>query len=104
MAKEKTHIQFRGSMLDFVKFQAQHSVPFHLNDGEVTLVAYMFLYGDKAVERFIADGHSRSEKSVENYMSTLRKKGLVTGKVLIPELYLSTEHVDHVFTFSVDTV
>ena len=96
------HIQFTGSLVDYIKFQAQHCVPFGLNDGELTLIAYIFLYNDQAIDKFIQDGHSKSHKSMENYMSTLRKKGLIIGKGLTPELYLSKDPTDHYYTFKIE--
>jgi hypothetical protein len=101
---EIKHIVFSGTKLDFVRFQAQHSVPFHLSEGEITLIAYLFLYKESAVKKMLADGNSKSEKSVNNYLSSLRKKGVVIGKGLAPGLYLSespTEPVPHIFTFEI---
>ncbi len=92
-------IQFEGSLVDYIKFQARYSIPIDLNDGELTLIAYKFLYGENAVEQFISDGHSKSNKSVENYLSTLRKKGLIIGKGLNPDLYLTKDSSQHVYTF-----
>lgn len=95
------HVEFHGTKLDFVKFQARHSIPVHLSDGEITLVAYIFLYGKDAVTKFIEDGHSRSEKSVSNYMTSLRHKGVVAGRDLVDGLYLSETPYNHFFTFNV---
>lgn len=95
------HIAFSGTRLDFVKFQVRHSVPAHLSDGEITLVAYIHLYGDEAATKFMEDGHSRSEKSVGNYMTMLRQKGVVTGKKIVDGLYLSDTPHNHFFTFDV---
>ena len=93
------HIRYAGTKLDFVRFQARHAIPVHLSEGEITLVAYLFLFKDLAVGKLLSDGHSKSEKSVLNYMSSLRKKGIVVGKALTEGLYLSENPDKHYFTF-----
>lgn len=98
-------VPFQGTKLEFVKFQIHNSVPSLLNDGEATLLAYLFLYPFVAKWKFIEDGHSKSDKSVDNYLSSLRKKGLVVGKgnstAINPDLYLSESPENMIFTFSI---
>lgn len=98
-------IPFQGSKLDFVKFQIIHSVPVNMNDGEATLLAYLYLYPSSAKIKFLNDGHSSSEKSVENYLSSLRRKGVVVGKgnstAIHPDLYLSSDPSNMVFTYQI---
>ena len=102
MENEVIHIQFEGSLVDYIKFQVRYCVPLDLSEGELTLVAYIFLYKDQATDKLLLDGRSKSHKSVENYMSSLRKKSLIIGKGLNPELYLSKDSTNHVYTFKVD--
>lgn len=95
-------VPFRGSLVDYVKFQVRHTVPLVLSDTDLTLLAYIFLYKDRAQEMFLDDGHSKSDKSVENYISRFRKIGLIVGKLdLHPNLYLSTNPADHIYTFEI---
>lgn len=95
-------VPFRGSLVDYVKFQVRHTMFLHLNDTDITLIAYLFLYKDDAQAKFLDDGHSKSEKSVENYISRFRRIGLVTEKsILHPGLYLTTDASNHIYTFEV---
>lgn len=84
--KDLKEVTFTGSKLDFLRFQARHSAPFHLNDGELTLIAYLFLYKEQAVKKVFEDGHFKSVKSAGNYMTTLRGKGVVVGDRLVQGL------------------
>jgi hypothetical protein len=103
-------IEFTGDRLRYIKFQIRYSLPeylieggmrspFEVNEGELTLLAYMVMYKEAAVETFLSHGHSKSQKSVENYLSGLRKKGLVVGKEINPDLYISLSPEGHVYTF-----
>lgn len=94
-------ITFRGSLLDYLRFQIRHSIPLPLSEGEITLIAYLHLYKEKASEKYRQDGHSKSEKSVDNYISKFRKDGLVFGNLLNPQLYLSSSPNDHIYNFEV---
>lgn len=100
---ELKQVKFRGTKLDFVRFQARHSIPLQLSDGEIDLVAYLFLYQDDAVKKFLEDGHSKSEKSVKNYLSTLRGKGVVVGNHLVSGLadLLVEDPSNRFFTFEI---
>ena len=90
-------VPFRGSLVEYIKFQVRHTVPLALNDTDLTLIAYIFLYKEDAQAKFLDDGHSKSEKSVENYISRFRKIGLVVDKIsLHPNLYISTNPSDHI--------
>lgn len=101
---EIIQIKFTGTKLDFIKFQVRHSIPTHLSEGEIELIAYLFLYKELAVRKMLEDGCSKSEKSLNNYLSSLRKKGVVIGKSLVSGLYLSETPDRHYFTFSLSDV
>lgn len=94
-------ITFQGSELDFLKFQIRYSVPLSLSEGEITLLAYLFLHREKAKEKFLSSGHSKSAYSVDNYLSKFRKLGLLTGTTLNPKLYLTTSADSHIYAFKV---
>lgn len=47
----------------------------HISDGKLTLLAYIYLYGDNAIQKFVQDGHSKSISSVNNYIVDLKKAG-----------------------------
>jgi len=97
-------ITYTGTKLDFLTFQIRCAMPkgLHLNDGEVTLLAYLFLFKGSGPHQFVEDGHSKSIKSTDNYLSSLRRKGLVVGKTDInPELFLAEDPANYLFAFQI---
>lgn len=50
-----------------------------VNHKELKALTYVYLYGNKAPEMMVQDRLTRSEKSIENIISTFRKKGLIIG-------------------------
>lgn len=78
--------------LEYVKFQIKYRLTEQVSNGLLTLMAYIFLYPKNFKKKFMADGHSSSSQSVDNYVSTIRKMGLLsddnTLKIgTIPEYY-----------------
>lgn len=63
-----------------------------LNDTEVKILAYIFVYGALAEEKLLEDKIMLTQNSLNNYFSSLRKRKLLTGErqykptKLIPEL------------------
>ena len=89
--------------LEFLKFQLKYIIRTVLSEGEITLLAYIYLYGDKYAERFISAGESRSRKSIENYVGKLKKIGILTkGCRLHPDLVLTTDPSSFIYIFETD--
>ena len=90
------------SLLEFLKFQLKYIVPLTLNDGQLTLLAYIKLHGEDCVNKYMADGHSRSTKSVDNYLCELRKLGILTKEnKLHPGLALTEDPTRFIHFFNV---
>ena len=47
---------------------------------ELDMLTYIYIYGPDAKEKFIENGKSVSSNSVQNLITSLRKKGLINGK------------------------
>lgn len=88
------------SLVEFVKFQFRYIASgINLGDGELTLLAYVYLYDD-FMEKFMADGHSRSKVSVGNYVTRLKKEGLmISTKELNPDLVLTKDPSKFIYYF-----
>jgi len=94
-------VAFKGTLMEYLKFQIRHCIPLSLSDGKITLLAYLHLYKEAAVEKFLTDGHSKSKQSVENYLSDFRKEGLMNGNELNTAIHLTTDPTNYVYTFNV---
>ena len=89
-------------MLEFIKFQLRHIIPITLSEGELTLGAYIFLFDRVFLEKYMEDGHSRSTKSVENYVSKLKKLGIITQeRKLNPDIYITKDPTKFIHFFNV---
>ena len=90
------------SMLEFVKFQLRHIIPVTLSEGEITLAAYIHLHDLSFMDKYMSDGHSRSTKSVENYVSKLKKLGILTqDRRLNPEICLTKDPTRYIHFFNI---
>ena len=88
------------SLLEFIKFQLKYIIPVPLSEGELTLLAYVHLYDSNYAAKFITDGHSRSSKSVDNYVGKLRKEGILThDKKLNPQIALTQDPTKFLYFF-----
>lgn len=67
--------------IELIKFQIKwilHS-NLELNDKDLTILAYVYLYKAKAIDCMLRDNISKSRKSLENYISKFRKLTLIEG-------------------------
>lgn len=69
---------------DLVKFQLRYTLEqYRINESELTVLAYVYLYGKQAVTKLINIEFSKSEKSIENIISKYRKKGIITKQTTL---------------------
>ena len=47
---------------------------------ELDMLTYIYIYGSEAKDKFIENGKSVSSNSVQNLVTSLRKKNLINGK------------------------
>lgn len=87
--------------IEFIKYQLNFiiNVPIYvLNDTNLTVLAYVYMYGSKAKNKIVSDRILMSFNSCVNYMSTLKRQGYLiadpenkTGFVLNPKLKILDE-------------
>lgn len=80
--KQITHPHIKQvSKEDLVKFQLRFTLEqYRINDSDLTVLSYIYIYEDKAVDKLLEIGFSKSEKSIQNTISKYRKKGIVTSQ------------------------
>lgn len=80
MKSFKLSAPLKFDKVDFYKFQLRTYLPrVKLNDTEQAVVVYYYLH-ENPIQELLKDGVFKSHKSVENYVSRLRKQGLLVGK------------------------
>ena len=69
------------SKVDLTKFQLEYALRgiLKLSKTELDVLAYVFLHGRKAVEIMKEREIVMHEKTVENYITGFRKKGIIVG-------------------------
>jgi hypothetical protein len=73
-------VPLKFGLVDFLKFQLGLTLPnSNLSDAHKTVLVYYYLHSSPITE-LVKDGHFKSEKSAQNYVSDLRKPGLLVGK------------------------
>lgn len=68
------------SPVKFIQFQLDLYLHENLGitDTQKLMIAYFFLY-DNPIKKLVQDGHFKSGKSAQNYVSALRKEGILIG-------------------------
>lgn len=94
--------------IELIKFQIKWIVHpnFLLTDKDLTILAYVYLYGGKAIEKMLDDKISSSQKSLENYISRFRKLTLIEGlrenTSLNPNIKISVRNLSYTIQFKLD--
>lgn len=69
------------NLIELITFQLDYILlDYKLKDADIKVLAYIYIYGDNAVKHVLKDNVLGSAKTVENYISSLRKVGLVHGR------------------------
>lgn len=86
---------------DLVKFQLRFTLEqYRINDSDLTVLAYVYLHEDKAIDKLMDIKFSKSEKSIENTISKYRKKGIVSkGISLHSQIKPFTENLEFTIKF-----
>lgn len=89
------------NLTEFLKFQLRYLIKgVKMSEGELTLLSYIFLYGESAVQKMLDDGYSKSKPSLTNYLGRLRKEGvLIEGNALHPSINLTTDPSEFIYYF-----
>ena len=67
------------SLIELITFQLKYILlDYDLREADITVLAYIYIYGDKAIKFIVQDKLIRP-KTAENYISGLRNIGLVHG-------------------------
>lgn len=90
-----------------VEFQLKWMLhPKPITGKDLKVLAYVFLYKGKAIEKMLEDGVSKSKKSLENTISTYRKLGVIQGfqekTILNPALNALTQDLSYTINFKLD--
>lgn len=65
---------------ELVRFQLQYTLEqYDIADTELTVLAYIYLYGRDAIQKLLDDTILKSKKSIENIITKYRKEGIIHG-------------------------
>ena len=68
------------SLVELITFQLEYILmDYEVKEAEIKVLAYIYIYGNDAPKYVVKDKILGRIKTVENYISTLRKLGLVHG-------------------------
>jgi len=91
----KIKLDYKMDELRFVEFQLTllfNYPKFQLNNTDIRVLAYVFLYGSDSERKLLEDNIFKSQQSLNNSFSKLRKLSLLKGErqyrptKLVPEL------------------
>lgn len=98
MKKIKHPVPLRFSREELVSFQLKFTLrKFNFNDTELLVLAYIYLHGDLATDKILGDKVLGSYQTVKNYMSKLRKSGVIVGEKLHPNIKVFEESLEYTF-------
>ncbi len=68
------------NMIELITFQLEYILmDYRLKKTQLKILAYVYVYGTGAITELIKEGLLTNAKTAENYISGLRKLGLVHG-------------------------
>lgn len=94
--------------IDLIKFQIKWILHPNiiLNDKDLTILAYVYLYKGDAIEKMLEKNISKSYKSLENYISKFRKLTLVEGfkehTMLNPNIRIALGNISYTIRFQLN--
>lgn len=90
---------------EIIKFQLSFILrQFKFNDTQLLILAYLYLHQDDATDKLLDDGILGSYQTVKNYISRLRKTGLVHGNKLHPKIKVFEEDLEYTIKLKVNEV
>ena len=87
---------------ELVKFQLDWLTKdlFHLSDTQLMVMSYIFIYNNSYLDKLLKDKVLGSKKTIENYVSELRKLDLVSGKLLDLQLHKELKPIINNISFT----
>lgn len=103
MKKIKHPTVLKVSLEELVSFQLGYILrEFSFNKTELLVLSYIYLYKDDATSKLQADKVLGSYQTIKNYMSNLRKTGLIIENRLHPQIKLFTEDLEFTVKLTID--
>lgn len=88
---------------EIVQFQLRFTLrAFGFNDTELLVLSYIAVHGDSATEKILRDKVLGSYQTVKNYLSVLRKTGVLQGNNIHPNIKVFQEDLEYTIKLEID--
>lgn len=103
MRKIKHPIPLKVSKEELVQFQLKFILrAFNFNDTELFVLAYIAVHGDQATDKILKDKILGSYQTVKNYISRLRKTGVILENNIHPKIKVFEENLEYTVNLELD--
>lgn len=103
MKKIKHPSPLKVTKEELVSFQLSFTLrSFEFNKTELLVLSYIYLHKDEATSKLQKDKVLGSYQTIKNYISQLRKTGLIQGNRLHPNIKVFTEDLEYTIQLEIE--